>query len=655
MTLPLISIVTASFNQGQFLEECIDSVLGQNYPNLEYVIMDGGSTDNSVEIIKKYSRYLTYWQSRPDGGQYAAINEGFSRTSGGIMAWLNSDDKYHTGAFFKIAYVFDSHKEVEWITGRPTVFDKDGDIVLIFDYLPVFSREKYLTQGYADPHIQQESSFWRRSLWEKAGGMVRGDMEYAADMELWTRFFRHAPLYSLDAALGGYRYHGNQKAILNPEKYTGEADRIISEEIDRLEKGLSDEMLPSPDPIQIKFVELKNYLLAVNAEKFLAECRASYDLDIAARYFGGKIAALNPDINNAGHSPAADAPKGGANDNSGELTSDPELLALREKNNALEIKLELVNNEIDGMLSSRSWKLTGPLRFVSQILSLQKRRQSTGHISVNTDSESPSVPSVGSKSLSLFSDSELRKLAAHYKNYPVEPLSYATVRDFCDSFDHMRPLAELNGDLKDVQRPWTFKTLLALLPDSARVLEIGAGEPWTADMLSRLGHEVWICDPYDGTAKGPVEFEKYCEECPRIHFIRSVFGKGVIEAPPGYFDAIYSISVLEHVPAEQQTELFSAIRHYLKPTGYSVHSVDHVHKGNGADHHLRILRRINALSGNPDRALNDMMTALSNDVETYYLSAGGHNLWRGGAPYEQFPMRVCVSVQFCSPRGKIQK
>jgi glycosyltransferase involved in cell wall biosynthesis len=101
--LPKISIVTPSFNQGEFLEECIDSVLSQNYPNLEYIIMDGGSTDISILIIKKYEKYLTYWQSQPDGGHYAALNQGFNKTTGEIMAWLNSDDKYHPNAFFKVA------------------------------------------------------------------------------------------------------------------------------------------------------------------------------------------------------------------------------------------------------------------------------------------------------------------------------------------------------------------------------------------------------------------------------------------------------------------------------------------------------------------------------------------------------------------------
>jgi hypothetical protein len=257
------------------------------------------------------------------------------------------------------------------------------------------------------------------------------------------------------------------------------------------------------------------------------------------------------------------------------------------------------------------------------------------------------------KTAPLFSDDKLHELAMRYKNYPIKALSYATVKDFCDSFDYMRPLAELNGDLKDVQRPWTLKSLLSILPMSSRVLEIGAGEPWVGDFLSRLGHEVWVCDPYDGTGNGPREFDRYCLECPNIKFIRTFFSTSALDVPPHYFDAIYSISVLEHVPIPKQYEVFAGISNYLKPTGFSIHSIDHVHKGKGAEEHLQGLRRINLFSGNTDAELDTVLRVLSNDVGTYYLSAESHNRWRGGVPYENFPMRVCVSIHLCSSSGKI--
>src|SRR5262249_53783309 len=148
-----------------------------------------------------------------------------------------------------------------------------------------------------------------------------------------------------------------------------------------------------------------------------------------------------------------------------------------------------------------------------------------------------------------FSNNQLANIAATYGNYrfKTESLSYATVRDFCDSFDHLHPLATANGDLKDSQRPWMLKAILSAVPPKSRVLEIGAGEPFVADILDRLGYEVWVVDPYDGSGNGPTEYERFRNECPRVHFIRGIFGQQILSAPPGGFNCVYSISVLEHV------------------------------------------------------------------------------------------------------------
>jgi len=261
---PRISIVTPSFNQGEFLEECIDSILSQNYPNLEYLIMDGGSTDNSVEIIKKYEKYLTYWQSRPDKGQYDAINEGFKKSTGEIMAWLNSDDKYHHHALYKVAYVFTTYPHTEWITGRHTKWKANGELMWVYpESLARFSRENFLKKVYNDPSIQQESTFWRRSLWEKAGGMIRSDLDYAGDLELWMRFFRHAQLHSVETLLGGYREHGNQKAILYLDKYAKEAKKVLDAEIALFRQGDYPHLLPAPEPVIVYFKAIRSYIDAV--------------------------------------------------------------------------------------------------------------------------------------------------------------------------------------------------------------------------------------------------------------------------------------------------------------------------------------------------------------------------------------------------------
>ena len=258
---PKISIVTPSFNQDEFLEECIDSVLSQNYPNLEYVVMDGGSSDNSVAIIRKYEKYLTYWQSKPDGGQYHAINDGFRRTTGEIMAWLNSDDKYHHNAFFKIAWLFSHCQEIEWLTGRHSLWDKNGELIDVYTGdIPLFDRASHLNGQYIEICIQQESTFWRRSLWERAGGYLCADIDYAGDLELWTRFYRFAPLHMTEHLLGGYRKHGNQKTVLNPEHYFNEAKKVIAAEKKMLANNEFVELFPTPSPVKVSYGEFAAYL-----------------------------------------------------------------------------------------------------------------------------------------------------------------------------------------------------------------------------------------------------------------------------------------------------------------------------------------------------------------------------------------------------------
>lgn len=248
---PKITIVTPSFNQAEYLEECIDSILSQNYPNLEYIIMDGGSTDGSTEIIKKYEKYLAYWQSKPDGGQYSAINEGFRRSTGEIMTWLNSDDKLHPGALEKVAHIFTTKADVEWIMGRPNSINSDGTQARVFDYLPLWSREKYLVKEYRNPYIQQEGTFWHRSLWEKSGGYLRTDLQMAADLELWTRFFRHTQLYTVDALLGAFRKQPNQKTANFLEVYHQEAEYILDQERVFFIKESNKKLLPAPSPIYL--------------------------------------------------------------------------------------------------------------------------------------------------------------------------------------------------------------------------------------------------------------------------------------------------------------------------------------------------------------------------------------------------------------------
>jgi len=229
-----ISIVTPSFNQSAFLEETIRSVLEQNHPSLEYNVIDGGSTDGSVDIIRRYASRLNFWVSEKDGGQYHAINKGFEKTSGEIMGWLNSDDKYFPWTFSVVGQIFSDHPEIEWITTLfPMWWDKAGRVTGC-DTIDGFNRRGFWKGdnlpdcGWsARGFIQQESTFWRRSLWEKVGGKLDDSLQLAGDFDLWARFYKHAELYGVKSPLGGFRNHGDQKTGRQYDAYVTEAKRAF--------------------------------------------------------------------------------------------------------------------------------------------------------------------------------------------------------------------------------------------------------------------------------------------------------------------------------------------------------------------------------------------------------------------------------------------
>jgi hypothetical protein len=244
---PVISLVMPSYNQSEFLEQAIDSVLSQGYPRLEFMIIDGGSTDGSGEIIKRYEKYLTYWCAEKDEGQYFAIQKGLDRSTGEVMGWLNSDDKLGRSALVYLGLIFLVYPHIRWLSGRGGSSITKTGAEVFYMQTTAFSRGRYLREGFDRPYIQQEGTFWRRSLWEEAGGSLDLRYSLAGDCELWHRFFRFSQLHSVDLPIGLFRQHDQQRSQLLRVEYLREALQVVRNELELINGGLYTEMLPAPE------------------------------------------------------------------------------------------------------------------------------------------------------------------------------------------------------------------------------------------------------------------------------------------------------------------------------------------------------------------------------------------------------------------------
>lgn len=216
MRLPKVSIVTPSFNQGEFLEETMLSVLNQNYPNLEYIVVDGGSTDGSIDIIKKYENRLAWWVSEPDNGQSDAINKGFSKATGEIFNWVNSDDLICPGAVRMAVHFLEKESAVELVFGDRLVIDGASTVI-----------EAYEAPSYSDwfppllAKLPQEAAFFTANIWKKVGGLDTS-LDYVMDTDLWYRFREHTRFFHIPMFLGMYRKHLQSKSVFG----MGSAQRL---------------------------------------------------------------------------------------------------------------------------------------------------------------------------------------------------------------------------------------------------------------------------------------------------------------------------------------------------------------------------------------------------------------------------------------------
>ncbi|EKD80071.1 MAG: glycosyl transferase family 2 [uncultured bacterium] len=224
MKLPKISVITPSYNQGKYIRATIESVLSQDYPNLEYFVIDGGSTDGTVEILKSYGNKIR-WVSEHDAGQADAINKGLAVAKGEILAYLNSDDIYLPGALKRVGEYY-AQTKADWITGDCLVIDEQGNI----------SKNNWLISGYkrflmtlyssitlriADSMLPQPSTFWSRQAYKKIGDF-NIKYHYVMDYDYWLRMAKYYHPHDLKVALSGFRSQDNSKSVTSRDKLMAE-------------------------------------------------------------------------------------------------------------------------------------------------------------------------------------------------------------------------------------------------------------------------------------------------------------------------------------------------------------------------------------------------------------------------------------------------
>jgi glycosyltransferase involved in cell wall biosynthesis len=221
LTTPLVSIITPSFNQVRYLESTIHSVLDQDYPNIEYIIVDGGSNDGSAEIIRRYSDRLAWWVSEKDRGQTDAINKGLAGAKGEILAWLNSDDTYQPYAITEAVRFLLNRPELGLVYGDANFIDENGRIIGRFPAAQTDYRR--LRQGYV--HIPQQASFWRADLWHKVGPLDPS-FYFAMDYDLWVRLAALAPVQYTPRLWANFRLHSLGKTVNADERCWNEMLKV---------------------------------------------------------------------------------------------------------------------------------------------------------------------------------------------------------------------------------------------------------------------------------------------------------------------------------------------------------------------------------------------------------------------------------------------
>lgn len=219
--MKLVSIVTPSFNQAPYLEQTLRSVLDQDYPSLEYIVVDGASTDGSVDILKKYTDRLAWWVSEKDSGQGEAINKGLARANGEIIAWLNSDDYFLPDTISSVVRIFEENPDVILIYGDMLAVDERGQTTNILKYSQLSLEDLLCFQIIGQPAV-----FFRRDAYEKAGGLDT-TFHFLLDHHLWIRLAQQGRILHVPAVWAAARYHAQAKNRLRAAEFGREAFRIL--------------------------------------------------------------------------------------------------------------------------------------------------------------------------------------------------------------------------------------------------------------------------------------------------------------------------------------------------------------------------------------------------------------------------------------------
>lgn len=279
---PKISIVTPSFNQGQFIEATILSILNQSYPNLEFIIIDGGSTDNTVEIIKKYEKYITYWISEKDNGQTDAINKGFEKCTGDIFNWLNSDDLYAPNALIEIGELFKKHPEVSCFLGREERFLENEILNKSFGTSVEDSLEKSIVKAHAD----QPSTFFKKTHINHIFPLDQS-LRYCMDNQIWLNYlltYGQNNIVKTDNTLVYFRYHDDSKTVKYGHDFRKEIHRLIASALCAVDSSKKIEL----DKRNITPVVFKNIQQNINVEelyKLVIQRIDKYSHDISLLYY----------------------------------------------------------------------------------------------------------------------------------------------------------------------------------------------------------------------------------------------------------------------------------------------------------------------------------------------------------------------------------